>query len=150
MSKVVKKVKKAVKKIGRKFDKEILQEAKDGVSSAGRKVGREVSRFAHKAGEEYDRFEADFEKGWQQTSREFRSWFGMYNEKQKMPDMPDVDVEPGAQDAALVEEEAPAPEFGGKDSEGTKSRRKGRRSLRIDLRTGNAGSGGTGLNIPRG
>lgn len=50
-----------------------------------------------------------------------------------------------------MEEEPVAPELGGESAERAyHARRKGRRSLRIDLRAGNAGAGGAGLNVPRG
>lgn len=70
-------------------------------------------------------------------------------ETPKIPDLPDVELDPGAREAIIGEEEELAPELGGKGSEKDRMmRRKGRKALRIELRTGNSGAGGTGLNIP--
>ena len=67
----------------------------------------------------------------------------------KAPPLPENN--PGAVDPGYVEEGAVAPELGSGNTErSARARKKGTSALRIDKRAGNAGSGGTGLNVPRG
>ena len=68
----------------------------------------------------------------------------------KMPKLPDIDIAAAAQEAGQYEEKERAPELGGGRSEAMRGRKRGRRALRIDLRAGNAGAGGTGINVARG
>lgn len=65
------------------------------------------------------------------------------------PKIPEIDMTVPAPPPPSFAPEAATPEFGGGSGDSQKSRKKGRQALRIDLRTGNATAGSTGLNIPR-
>jgi len=61
-----------------------------------------------------------------------------------------VEVKPGAQAPDAPEKRASSPEVSG-DTSLLKSKRKGRKGLRIDLKSGvRLGGGRSGLNIPTG
>jgi len=66
------------------------------------------------------------------------------------PDVPDVNVESGAQAPDAPEKRASSPEVSG-DTNRLKSKRKGRKGLRIGLKSGvRRGGGRSGLNTPSG
>jgi len=144
ISKGVKKgLKDAKKNVNRKADT-VSGKVKNNLKDAKTNVNRKADIVSGKAKNVYKETKKNWDRKADTVSGKVKNTIDL------TPDVPDVNVESGAQAPDAPEKRASSPEVSG----GTnllKPKRKGRKGLRIGLKSGvRLGGGRSGLNIPSG